>query len=130
MASPNRAGYAVEWHAAFFSSSRTRLVASVAATRSAGADARRWVGRSDGGFLADISVYITKISAEQSPIGLRAFYEQLFSNDGGIPMEPVDVLATGRLAGVAVSFDGRDDRVGIAGCERALVVGHDIIWVT
>lgn len=54
-----------KWHAAFFSSSRTRLVASVLATRNAGAEARRWVGRSDGGFLADISVCITKISAKQ-----------------------------------------------------------------
>jgi hypothetical protein len=38
----------------------------------------------------------------------------------------VDVLATRRLAGVAVRFECRHDRVDVAGRERALVLRYDI----
>ncbi len=38
----------------------------------------------------------------------------------------MDVLAARRLAGVAVRLEGRDDRVDVAGRERALVLGHDV----
>ncbi len=31
-----------------------------------------------------------------------------------------------RLAGVAVRFERRDDRVDVAGRERTLVLGHDV----
>ena len=37
----------------------------------------------------------------------------------------VDVLAARGLTGVAVRFEGRDDRGDVAGRERALVLGHD-----
>ena len=38
----------------------------------------------------------------------------------------VDVLATGRLAGIDVRFECRNDRVDIARRERTLVLAHGI----
>ena len=39
---------------------------------------------------------------------------------------PVDVLAARRLAGVALGFECRHDRVDVAGRERTLVLAHDV----
>ena len=38
----------------------------------------------------------------------------------------MDIVAAGGLAGIAVRFEGRHDRVDIAGRQRTLVLGHDI----
>ena len=38
---------------------------------------------------------------------------------------PVDVFGAGGLAGVGVGLEGRQDRVDVTGCQRALVLGHD-----